>query len=127
MTVSATPPATLYDRIGGDALRRVIADFYDRVYADVMIGFMFQPFDKQRLIDKEWELTARFLGADQRYTGTPIRQAHARHRIFDGQFDRRLQLLRNTLRDHQVAPEISAAWIDHQLALRDQVIAGTCE
>lgn len=118
---------TLFDQIGGERLREVIVDFYDRVFADIMIGYMFAHADKARLIEKEWELTARFLGGDQRYTGQPMREAHAKHRIAVGQFDRRLQILKNTLRDHAVTPEIAEAWVQHQLALRPQVEAGECE
>jgi hemoglobin len=117
---------TLFDRIGPDTLRAVLTDFYDRVFADIMIGYMFARADKQRLIDKEWELTARFLGGEPRYSGKPMREAHAPHKIFEGQFDRRLQILKNTLRDHAVDREVADAWIDHQLALRDQVVAGDC-
>ncbi len=117
---------TLFDQIGGDTLRAVIVDFYDRVFADVMIGYMFTGRDKQRLIDKEWELTARFLGGEARYTGKPMREAHAALQIFGGQFDRRLQILKNTLRDHQVDEAVAQAWIDHQIALRDQVVGGDC-
>ena len=117
---------SLFDRIGGERLRAVITDFYDRVFADVMIGYMFTGRDKQRLIDMEWELTARFLGSEQRYTGKPMRDAHAKLSIFGGQFDRRLQILKNTLRDHAVDDEVAQAWIDHQIALRDQVVGGDC-
>jgi hemoglobin len=117
---------TLFDHIGADALRAVITDFYDRVFADVMIGYMFTGKDKQRLIDLEWELTARFLGGPHRYTGRPMRDAHAPLRIFGGQFDRRLQLLRNTLADHRIEPAVADAWIDHQIALRDLVVGGDC-
>jgi len=70
--------SAVFDKVGGDALRAVIADFYDRVFADMMIGFLFAGKDKQRLIDKEWELAAVMLGAPGvRYTGRPIRAAHA--------------------------------------------------
>ena len=112
---------TLFDRIGGDELRAVIADFYDRVFADVMIGFMFQGKDKKRLIEKEWELAAALLGAPVKYSGKPMRAAHAQHTIFGGHFERRLQILRETLRDHAVDPDVQQAWIDHQLALRGQI------
>mgnify|MGYP001592958013 CR=1 FL=1 len=88
---------SLFDQIGADGLRRVIADFYDRLFADVMIGFLFAGKDKQRLIDREYEFTAHFLGADVAYTGRPLRQAHARSPILGGHFERRLQILRNTL------------------------------
>lgn len=111
----------LYDKIGGDALRAVITDFYSRVFGDVMIGFLFIGKDRQRLIDKEFEFTARFLGADIRYTGKPMRAAHSRSPIMGGHFDRRLQILKETLADHDVDPEVREVWIKHTLALRDQV------
>lgn len=120
------PEPTLYDRIGSDGLRAVVTDFYDRVFADVMIGYMFEGKDRQRLIDKEIELTARFLGGDVAYTGKSMRAAHAALQIFGGQFDRRLQILRNTLRERAVDPEVAQAWIDHQLALRDQITDTEC-
>jgi len=113
---------TLFDRIGEAALRAVITDFYGRVFADVMIGFMFHGKDRAHLIDREYELTAALLGAPGvTYRGRPMRAAHAQHTIFGGQFDRRLQILRDTLRDHAVDPEVGEAWIDHQLALRGQI------
>lgn len=112
----------LYDKIGGDKLRAVITDFYDRVFRDVMIGFMFQGKPKQHLIDREWEFAANFLGApDVKYTGRPMRTAHANHTIFGGHFERRLQILRETMRDHDVDPEVQASWIDHTNALRSQI------
>jgi hemoglobin len=115
-------PSTLFDRIGGAALRAVLTDFYGRVFGDVMIGFLFQGKDRQHLIDREYELTAALLGAPGvTYTGRPMRVAHAQHTIFGGQFERRLQILRETLRDHDVDPEVQKAWIDHQLALRSQI------
>lgn len=108
----------LFDKIGGEALRAVIEDFYDRVTADIMIGFLFAGKDKQRLIDREWEFTAGFLGADVRYTGRPMRQAHAASPILGGHFERRLQILRDTLADHHVDPEVQEAWLGHTQSLR---------
>ena len=55
---------TLFDQIGAAKLREVLTDFYDRVFGDVMIGFMFEGKDKARLIEKEYELVAALLGAD---------------------------------------------------------------
>jgi len=111
----------LFDRIGPAALRAVIVDFYERVFRDVMIGFLFEGKDRQRLIDKEYELTARFLGADVAYTGRPMREAHARSPILGGHFERRLEILRQTLATHAIDPEVVTAWIDHTLALRPQI------
>lgn len=111
-----------FDNIGAVKLRAVIADFYDRVFADVMIGFMFQGKAKQHLIDREYELAARMLGASHvQYTGRPMRTAHAQHTIFGGHFERRLQILRETLADHAVAPDVQRVWIEHTQALRAQI------
>lgn len=111
----------LFARIGPAALRTVITDFYQRLFSDVMIGFLFAGKDRARLIQKEWELTARFLGADIPYTGRPMRMAHAASPIFGGHFERRLQILRETLAEHAVDPEVVRVWIEHQLALRSQI------
>lgn len=113
--------ATLFDQIGGDRLRAVLADFYDRVFEDVMIGFMFQGKDKARLVDKEWEFAARLLGADVPYTGKGLRAAHARSPILGGHFERRLQILRETLADHDVPEEVAVAWVEHTQKLRHLV------
>jgi hemoglobin len=114
--------SALFDQIGAAKLRAVISDFYARVFGDVMIGFMFQGKDRQHLIDREYELTGALLGAPGvTYTGRPMRVAHAAHTIFGGQFERRLQILRETLADHDVDTAVQQAWIDHQLALRDQI------
>jgi hemoglobin len=111
----------LIDKIGLEPLRAVIADFYDRIFPDVMIGFMFQGKDKAHLIAREHELVAALLGADIKYTGRPMRTAHASHTIFGGHFERRLQILRETLAAHAVDPEVQTAWIDHTLSLRSQI------
>jgi hemoglobin len=111
----------LFAKIGEATLRAVITDFYSRVFGDVMIGFMFEGKNRQHLIDREYEFTASFLGGDVKYTGRPMRTAHAQTPIFGGHFERRLQILRETLRDNAVDPDVQRVWIDHTLALRDQI------
>ncbi len=111
----------LFNVIGPERLRAVIVDFYQRVFDDVMIGFMFIGKDRQHLIEREYEFTAQFLGGPVAYTGRPIKQAHAKTPIFGGHFERRLQILRNTMADHQIDPEVVASVVEHQQALRSLV------
>ncbi|HWO20976.1 MAG TPA: hypothetical protein VNO30_19550 [Kofleriaceae bacterium] len=112
----------LFAKIGEAKLRAVLADFYGRVFADVMIGFLFAGKDRAHLIEREYELTAKLLGAPGIvYRGMPMRTAHGKHTIFGGQFERRLQILRETLADHDVDPEVRRVWIEHTLALRPQI------
>lgn len=110
---------TPYDQLGGEAkLREIIDAFIDRVFEDRMIGFFFRNANRQRLKEMEFQLTARFLGADIEYRGRPLDEVHAKHPIMGGQFARRLQILRETLEAFQVPEAIHDAWIAHTESLR---------
>jgi len=121
---------TLYERMGGEpALRAVIDDFVDRVFDDIMIGYLFVHADRARIKELEFQHASEFLGGPHEYEGRPLRAAHARHRIMGGQFARRLQLLRQAFAAHSVPEDGQAAFLAHNEALRDQITAqelGTC-
>lgn len=112
----------LYALAGGEAgIRAVMTDFYDAVFADVMIGFFFRHADKQRLIDKETEFSARMLGGDVEYTGMSLPKAHGKHPIMGGHFMRRLQLLKEAMDKHDLPQPVRDAWVQHTHELRRQV------
>jgi hemoglobin len=109
----------LYEQAGGaDVIRAVLRDFYDRVFADVMIGFHFKGADKERLIAREAELTLQALGADVAYTGRPLRAAHAPHPILGGQFMRRRKLLADAIDRAGLPSVVRDAWLAHTDSLR---------
>jgi len=117
-----TAPTPLHELAGGEAvLRPLLEDFYDRVFDDVMIGFFFKGKDKVHLVQMELELALHLLGSDVEYTGRPLPSAHAPHPILGGQFDRRTQILRETMADHDLPAEVQAAWIEHTERLRSQI------
>jgi truncated hemoglobin YjbI len=110
----------LFEQAGGlEGLRRVVTTFYDAIFVDVMIGFFFQSLDKDMLIDREVEHAARMLGAEHiEYKGRPLREAHAKHPIMGGQFDRRTQLLREAMETHQLPGPVKKAWLEQTERLR---------
>ena len=114
-----------------DAVRAVLEDFYERVFADVMIGFFFEGQDKQRLVDRETELALVMFGVQgASYIGRPLNVAHARHPIMGGHFARRTQLLADTLRDHAFSEDLARRWLEHTEALRPQITehaGGDCD
>ena len=109
---------SLFEELGGEpVLRRIIDRFVDRLFDDVMIGFLFQAssVSRERIKEKEYELAAEHLGAPVRYTGRPLQTAHRRHKIMTGHFMRRLQILKDTL-DEAGAPErVRRHWVEHTL------------
>lgn len=119
---------SLYDQLGGEpVLRRIIDRFIDRMFDDIMIGFFFRSVDRARLKQREFEFAAQHLGAPIEYSGRPIETAHQIHRIFDGQFKRRLTLLRETLEDFEVPASVREHWISHTISLEDRVVSGPCQ
>lgn len=114
---------TLYEQLGGEPrLRAILRDFYDQVFDDLMIGFLFRGQDKARLIELEYQFTARALGGDVDYQGRGMRAAHAKHPIMKGHFQRRNRILEETLRAHAVPEPVFQAWLGHARALERAII-----
>jgi hemoglobin len=113
-----------FEQIGGEpALRAIVDDFVDRCFDDTMIGFLFRRASRERIKRFEYEHAAEVLGGPGAYGGRPLDEAHRRHRILGGQFDRRLQILRETLDAHGVPPEVRDGWLAEQRRLRHLITA----
>ena len=116
------PEPSFFEVIGAQpALRKIMDRFVDRLFDDVMIGYLFRAADRQRVKDKEFEFAARHLGASVAYTGRPLAEAHRAHRITGGQFMRRLQILKETLAEFQVPEHVREHWLNHTLAQQAQI------
>jgi hemoglobin len=114
---------TDWERAGGEAaLRPLMEEFVRRMFADAMIGFMFDGRSAKRIAEMELRLASAQLGGPLEYTGRDLREVHQRLPIMGGQFLRRRQILINTLRDRGVDPEVSARWIAHVDRLRDHIM-----
>ena len=110
-----------FERIGAESLRAIIDDFVNRCFDDLMIGFMFQRANRERIKKFEYQHAATFLGSPDEYEGRDLRKAHAAHRVNGGQFMRRLQILRETLDAHQVPTEVRDRWLAHHESLRGEI------
>jgi hemoglobin len=116
------PQASRFDALGGEAAVRAIIDhFVDRIFDDVMIGYLFRAADRSRVKAKEYEFAALHLGAQVAYSGRAIPEAHRAHRITGGQFMRRLQILKETLAKFHVPADIAEHWVLHTLSLQAQI------
>lgn len=119
--------ASGWDRIGGEpALRAIVDDFVARMFADPMIGFFFRDATQKRIAELEYQHAAEWLGGPVKYKGRPLDQAHAKHRIQGGQFDRRREILRQTLLRHGVPDDLVTAWLAHVDSLRAQITGADC-
>lgn len=114
---------SLYDDMGGEpALRAVLRTLYDRLFDDLMVGFLFAGKDKEQLILHQLWFTARFLGGPSRYTGRSLPDAHAALPLLPGHFDRRHHLLAQALREHHVPEHVEREWLRVDQSLRTAVL-----
>ena len=101
-----------FDDVGGEAgLRAILRTLYDRLFDDLMVGFLFAGKDKAALVEHQLWFTAKFLGGPSRYEGKSMPDAHAHLPLLPGHFDRRHQLLRQTLEDHAVPEHVQREWL----------------
>jgi hemoglobin len=115
--------ATLYDDLGGEpALRAILQSLYDKLFADIMVGFLFAGKDKAQIVEHQVWFTARFLGGPSRYTGRPLPDAHAALPLLPGHVDRRHHLLRQTLAEYNVPAHVAEEWLRIDQSLKPAVL-----
>ena len=106
-------------------LIRVVGLFVDRMFDDLIIGFLFDGKDRDRIVGHEFELASKHVLGLGSYTGRPIGPLHRAMRINGGQFRRRLAILRTVLREEGVAEPIIDDWINHDRKLEAVLTDGT--
>jgi hemoglobin len=119
---------TWYEALGGEEkVRAILRTLYDRLFADPMVGFLFDGKDKEHIVLQQLTFTCRFLGGPQRYTGKPLPEAHASLPLLPGHFDRRHHLLAEVLKEQGVPEEVQKAWLHIDETLRPSVLAAGAE
>jgi truncated hemoglobin YjbI len=114
----------LWQHIGSEArLDAILKDFYHRMAGDILIGFFFDGKDVDTIAAMQKKFLMRAMGASASYEGKPPAQAHDKlPPILRGHFDRRLQLLEQTLRDNGLSAEDIRTWITFENAFRDGIV-----
>ena len=113
----------LLQSVGGELqLQTILRDFYERMSADVMLGFFFTGKDIQSIADQQKNFLLYAAGLNSTYSGKNPHSAHlSLPPILPGHFDRRLVILKETLRDHGLSERDIKTWINFENAFRDVV------
>jgi hemoglobin len=105
----AAPPATLWDRLGGQAgVTRIVDDFVDTALKDPKVNFTrngrypMNPQKVARLKEQLVRAASSAGGGPLKYEGPTMRQAHAGMGITDAEFDALLVDLRIAMTKHRV-------------------------
>lgn len=112
-------------RLGGFSQLIIILDeFYTRLLSDILVGYIFKPFDRQKLITDQAEFVNRSLGGPHRdYEPRNLKQIHLPLKITSGHFDRRHQILKDVLEQYEVESDIKKMWLDLDLKFKAVIIS----
>ena len=112
-------------RLGGfSQLIEILDEFYTRLLADILVGYLFKQFDRQKLIRDQAEFVNRSLGGPHRdYEPRNLKQIHRPLKITGGHFDRRHQILKDVLDQFEVESDIKKMWLDLDLKFKAVIIS----
>lgn len=102
---------SLYDAVGGlPTLQKAHKIFYDKIYAHEWLKQFFDGFNQQIIEDKQTSFMGEKMGGP-RYLGKPIKQVHENMYISTELFELRHALLRESLEEAGVEPELMERWL----------------
>ncbi len=97
---------TLFEKYGGfSVVSKIVLDLYDRLLDDDDVGPFFDDIEMARIVDHQTKFISSLMGGPASYTDDQIHKMHARLTITHAQFDTLQRILRETLTDHDIAPE----------------------
>lgn len=115
--------ASLYERIGGkDALEAAVDRFYERVLADDRIAHFFNTVDMETQRKKQKRFLAVVFGANDKWEGKDMRQAHAHLDLEEVHFQAVAEQLQGALNDLKVPDELVAEVMTIAASTHDDVL-----
>ncbi|HXH71747.1 MAG TPA: group 1 truncated hemoglobin [Mariprofundaceae bacterium] len=119
---------SLFDAVGGlPTLEKVHRIFYDKIYAHPWIGQFFKGHDQRAIELRQTQFMGEKFGGPVKYPGMELELAHRRMYITPELFSLRQKLLRESLEEAGVAPELVGRWLRIDAAFRKDIVNESLE
>jgi hemoglobin len=97
---------TIFERYGGFAsVSRVVMSFYEKMVSSPLTSPFFANTDMKKLIDHQTKFMSAVMGGPASYTNEHIERVHAKLGITESAFHESMELLTETLEDHDFEDE----------------------
>ncbi len=114
---------SLFEQVGGIVvLRNVTRVFYDKVYRHPWLKTYFEHIDQDHIASQQAEFMQGVLGGPAIYRGRTPGTAHPHIEITAKAFDLRQELLRQTLVELCIHPDITKRWLALDEAFRKRLV-----
>jgi hemoglobin len=99
-------PRSIFERYGGFAkISRVVMSFYDKMTSSPITKKYFENTNMKRLIDHQTKFISSMMGGPASYTNEHLERVHARLGITNVAFNESVDILEETLEDHDFKDE----------------------
>ena len=116
---------TLFETIGGrPAVESILEIFYQKMSEDILIGYFFSGKDLIRIAHQQATFLLMASGLETEFKGKGPASAHTEMPpIYEGHFDRRLVLLRETLTKQGLSLEQVNTWVQLEESFRLMIVS----
>jgi hemoglobin len=122
--ISADDQPSLYDRLGGiDVIRLIVDDLVARIAADPRISAFFASTDIGKLKQHLVEQICSIAGGGCDYKGRTMKKIHAGMGITDAHFGALIEALDRTLDKLEIPAKEQAELVDALTALQGEIVA----
>ena len=116
-------PRTIFERYGGFAkISRVVMSFYDKMTSSPITKKYFDNINMKRLIDHQTKFVSAMMGGPASYTNEHLERVHAQLGITNVAFDEAVDMLEETLEDHNFEDEDIDAVKDEVMSRKNFVV-----
>jgi hemoglobin len=114
----------LYIDAGGETgIEKCLTAFYEKMSQDILLGFFFTDHDLNHIIQQQKTFLLRAMGKNYQYSGKSPAAAHKKiPPILKGHFDRRMVLLRETLKEFKLPEASIQTWVDFEENFRSRIV-----
>jgi hemoglobin len=114
---------TIFEKYGGFAkVSRIVMVFYDKILDSPLTSPYFAHTDMRRLIDHQTKFIASVMGGPASYTNDHIERVHAKLGISEAAFREAVDLLSETLEEHNFEGEDIRSVVDGIMGYKHFVV-----
>ncbi len=119
---------TLFDELGGMAcLEKVHRIFYGKLLSDSWLKGFFDGVPRPHLEAQQSDFMAGLFGGPKVYAGKLPRSAHKHMFITEEVFLARHDLLKQSLVEASVRPDLMARWLDYDMRMKKALVKASVE
>ena len=114
---------TIFERYGGfRKISRVVISFYDKMTTSPITKKYFENINMKRLIDHQTKFISSMMGGPASYTNEHLERVHAHLGITEVAFTEAVDLLQETLEDHDFDDADISAVKDEVMDRKNHVV-----